>query len=151
MCVCVCMHIYEKETSSETERYRWIKRHSFVLFKITSGFELWKKVHIVGVSQDLKRTIRRYIYMYLYQFSSVTQSCLTLCNLMDCSMPGLPVHHPLPELAQTHVHWVSDVIQSSHPLLPLSPPAFNLPLHQGLFQWVSTSYQVAEVWLSLCG
>ena len=54
--------------------------------------------------------------MISVQFSSVTQSCLTLCNPMDCSRPGLPVHHQLPELSQTHVHWVSDAIQPSHPL-----------------------------------
>ena len=64
---------------------------------------------------------------------------------MDCSTPGLPVHHQLPELTQTHVHWVCDVIQPSHPLSSPSPPAFNLSQHQGLFQWVSSSYQVSEV------
>ena len=63
----------------------------------------------------------------------------------DCSMPGFPVHHQLPELAQTHVHWVSDAIQPSHPLLSPSPPAFNLSQHQGLFQWVSSSHQVAKL------
>ena len=58
---------------------------------------------------------------------------------MDCSMPGFPVHHQLPELAQTHVHQVSDAIQSSHPLSSPSPPAFNISQHQGLSQWVSSS------------
>ena len=67
------------------------------------------------------------------QFSSVTQSCPTLCDPMDCSTPGLPVHHQLPELAQTHVHRVSDAIQPSHPLSSPSPPAFNLSQHQSLF------------------
>ena len=62
--------------------------------------------------------------------SSVAQSCLTLCNPMDCSTPGLPVHHQLPELAQTHIHRVSDAIQPSHPLLSPSPPAFNLSQHR---------------------
>ena len=70
------------------------------------------------------------------QFSSVTQSCLTFCDPMDCSMPGLPVHHQLPEFTQTHVHWVSDAIQPSHPLSSPSPPAFNLSQHQDLFKWV---------------
>ena len=69
----------------------------------------------------------------LLRFSSVAQSCPILCNLMDCSTPGLPVHHQLPELTQTHVHRVSDAIQPSHPLLSPSPPAFNLSQHQGLF------------------
>ena len=64
--------------------------------------------------------------------SSVAQSCLTLCDPMDCSTPGLPVHHQLPELAQTHVHRVRDAIQPSHSLLSPSPPTFNLSQHQGL-------------------
>ena len=67
-------------------------------------------------------------------FSSVTQSCPTPCNPMDCSTPGLPVHHQLLELAQTHGHQVGDAIQPPHPLSSPSPPAFNLPQHQGLFQ-----------------
>ena len=83
---------------------------------------------------------------FLPQFSSVSQSCPTLCNPMDCSMPGFPVHHQLPELAQTQVHQVSDAIQPSHPLSSPSPPAFNLSQHQGLFQGVSSSHQVAKYW-----
>ena len=79
------------------------------------------------------------------QFSSVTQSCPTLCDSMDCSTPGLPVCHQLPELSQTHVRWVSDAIQPSHPLSSPSSPAFNVSQHQGLFQWVGSSYQVAKV------
>ena len=67
------------------------------------------------------------------QFSSVIQSCPTFCDPMDCSMPGFPVIHQLPELAQTHVHRISDAIQPSHPLSSPSPPAFNLAQHQGLF------------------
>ena len=77
--------------------------------------------------------------------SSVAQSCPTLCSPMDRSMPGLPVHHQFPEFTHTHVHWVSDAIQPSHPLSSPSPPAFNLSQHQGLFQWVSSSHQVAKV------
>ena len=79
------------------------------------------------------------------QFSSAAQSCPTLCDPMDCSMQGLPVHHELPESTQTHVHWVSDAIQPSHPLSSPSPLAFNLSQHQGLLKWVSTSHQVAKV------
>ena len=79
------------------------------------------------------------------QFSSVTQSYPTLCHPMDCSTPAFPVHHQLPELAQTHVHWVGDVIQPSHPLSSPSPPAFNLSQYQSLFQWVSYLHQVAKV------
>ena len=75
---------------------------------------------------------------------SVAQSCPTLCNLMDCSTPGFPVLYHFPELAQTHVHQVSDAIEPSHPLSP-SPPALSLSQHQGLFWWVCSSYQVATV------
>ena len=88
-------------------------------------------------------------YQNSYQFSSVTQSCLTLCVPMDCGTPGPPVHHKLPAFTQTHVHWVSDAIQPSHPLLSPYPPAFNLSQHQGLFQWASSSHQVAKHW-SFC-
>ena len=79
------------------------------------------------------------------QFSSVAQSCSTLCDPMNRSMPGLPVHHQLTESTQTHVHCVGDAIQPPHPLLSPSPPALNLFHHQGLFQWVSSSHQVAKV------
>ena len=78
------------------------------------------------------------------QFSSIIQSCMILCNPMHCSMPGLPVHHQLLELTQTHVHRVSDAIQPSHPLSSPFPPAFNLSQHEGLFQWCF-SHQVAKV------
>ena len=81
----------------------------------------------------------------LTQFSSVTQSCLTLCGPIYCRSPGLPVLHQLPEFTQSHVHRVGDAIQPSHPLSSPSPPAFNLCQHQGLFQWVSSSHQVAKV------
>ena len=75
------------------------------------------------------------------QFSSVTQACPTLCNTMNRSTPGLPVHHQLPEFTQTHVHWVGDAIQPPHPLFSLSPPAFSLSQDQDLFQWVSSSHR----------
>ena len=73
-----------------------------------------------------------------FHFSSVAQSCLTLCHPVDCSMPNFPVHHQLHELAQTHVHRVGDAIQLSHPLSSLSNPALNLSQHQVLLQWVSS-------------
>ena len=79
------------------------------------------------------------------QFSSVTQSCPTLCDPMNRSTTGLPVHHQLPEFTQTHVHWVSDAIQPSHPLSSPSPPAPNPSQHQSLFQWVNSSHEVAKV------
>ena len=79
------------------------------------------------------------------QFSSVTQSCLTLCDPMNCSTPGLSVHYQLLEFTQTHVHRVGDAIQPSHPLSSPFPPAPNPSQHQGLFQSVSSSHEVAKV------
>ena len=92
------------------------------------------------------------LYMYVcilchleHQMFSSVQSCPTFCDPMNRSTPGLPVHHQLPELTQTHVHWVSDAIQPSHPLSSPSPPAPNPSQHQGLFQLVSSLHQVAKV------
>ena len=79
------------------------------------------------------------------QFSSVTQSCLTLCSPMNRSTPGLPVHHQLPEFIQTHIHCVSDGIQPPHSLLSPSPPAPNPSQHQSLFQRLNSSHEVAKV------
>ena len=91
------------------------------------------RVFIEGLSQ------------HMHQYSSAAQSCLTLCNPMNCSTPGLPVHHQLPKFTQTNVHWVCDVIQLSHPLSSPSPPAPNPSQHQDLFQWVNSSHEVAKV------
>ena len=82
----------------------------------------------------------------LHQFSSVIQSCPILCDPMNCSTPGLPVHHQLPEFTQTYVHWVSDAIQPCHLLSSLSPPALNLSQHQGLFKWVSSLTRWPKYW-----
>ena len=79
------------------------------------------------------------------QFSSLTQSCLTHCDPMNRSTPGLPVHHKLPKFTQTHVHQVGDAIQLSHPLSSPSLPALNPPQHQGLFQYVNSSHYIAKV------
>ena len=84
------------------------------------------------------------IFGYSVQFGSVTQSCLNLCDPMDCSTPGFPVHHQFLELAQTHVHRVGEAVQPSHSLSSPSPPALNLSQHQGLSKWVSSSHQVAK-------
>ena len=84
--------------------------------------------------------------MNFVQFSSVTQLCPTHCDPMNRSMPGLPVHHQLPEFTQTHIHQVSDAIQSSHPLLSPSPPAPNPSQHQGLFQRVSFCIRWPKYW-----
>ena len=91
-----------------------------------------------------RRSVEKWIVsgIFIYHnsvLSSVAQSCPTLCNPMSRSTPGLPVHHQLPESTQTHVHWVGDAIQPSHPLSSPFPPVLNLSQHQGLFQWVSSS------------
>ena len=87
---------------------------------------------------------KKFLIKFNINLSSVAQSCLTLCDPMDCSMPGLPVHHQLPEFTHTHVHWVSDAIQPSHPLSSPSP-ALNLSQNQDLFKWISSLHQVAKI------
>ena len=82
---------------------------------------------------------------HLVQFTSVAQSCLTLCDPMNCNMPGFAVHYQLLEFTQTHVHWAGNAIQPSPPLSSPSPPTFNLSQLLGLFKWVSSSHQVAKV------
>ena len=110
----------------------------------------WNHIHMSFVTQTL---LTRHMKTFLesdtinipLQFSSVIQLCPTLCDPMNCSTPGLPVHHQLPEFTQTHVHWVGDAIQPSHPLSSPSPSALNLSQHQSLFQWVSPLHQVAKI------
>ena len=102
----------------------------------THTHSTWQ-LHFASSVVKLKR-----LHIEMHQFSSVAQSCLILCDPMDCSTPGFPARHQLPEPTQTHVHRVGDAIQPSHPLLS---PALNLFQHQGLFQWVSCSYQVVKV------
>ena len=136
------------------------------------SFPIWNLIHIItfknlikDVSQNLisiaywwdlkllerniKNTILQKNYFKTFfgsvQFSSVTQSCPTLCDPTNCSTPGLPVHHQLPEFTQTHIHRVSDVIHPSHLLLPPFPLALNHSPDQGLFQQVGSSHQVAKV------
>ena len=85
------------------------------------------------------------VIKFSVQFSSVAQLCPTLCVPMNCSMPGLPVHHQLPEFTETHVHLIGDATQPSYPLSPPSHPAPNPSQHQGLSQWVNSSHQVAKL------
>ena len=92
------------------------------------------------------RSLVGFEYLLALFFSSVQSlSHIQLCDPMNRSTPGLPVHHQLPEFTQTHIHWVSDAIQPSHPLSSPSPPAHNLSQHQRLFQWVNSSHEVAKV------
>ena len=107
-----------------------------------SSHSIWKvqmhsaHCHLIPNS----RIENKLFYSQSVQFSLVTQSCLTLCDPMNCSMPGLPVHHQLLESTQTHVHWVGDVIQPSHPLSSPYPPAPSPSQHQGLFQWINSAW-----------
>ena len=99
------------------------------------------------ISFNIYRISERHILillplLLLFSYSFVT---LTLCNLMNCSTAGFPFLDYLPEFAQTHIHWVNDSIQPSHPLSPPSPPTLNFSQHQGLFQWVGSSHQVVKV------
>ena len=101
----------------------------------------WKKLELGSrLLGEISITSVRHI-----QLSLVAQSCPTLCDPMNHSTPGLPVHHQLPVFNQTHVYRVGIAIQSSHPLLPSSPPALNLFKHQDLFQWVNSSHEVGKV------
>ena len=106
--------------------------------KINYILKMWMHINIFKNSKSFS-------FRASVKFSSIAQSCPTLCNLMDYNMPGLPVHHQHLEFIQTHVHWDTDVIQPSQPLSFLSHPAFNLSQHQGLFKWVSCSHRVAKV------
>ena len=105
--------------------------------------QLWSLV-IKQLTWILKkgRFPSKYIVHY-HHFSSVIQLCQTLCDPMDCSTPGFPVHHQLSELAQTHAHWVSDTFQPFHPMFPPSP-TLSFSQHQGLFQWIGSSHQVTQ-------
>ena len=108
-------------------------------------------LYIVLLSECYSYTVNAFFFFFLkasysfasVQFSSVAQLCPTLCDPMDYSKPGFPVHHQLLVLAQTHVHQLGDAVQPSHPLL-FTSPAFSLSQHQGLFQWLSSSHQVTK-------
>ena len=122
----------KKKPKKETKMFK-LKNKEFKLSLFTDNMIFYRENPNISPKNDL------------VQFSSVAQSCLTLCDHINRSKPGLPVHHQLPGSTQTHVHWVSDDIQPSHPLSFPSPPAPNSSQHQGLSQWVSSSKQGAKV------
>ena len=109
---------------------------------ISSFLSQWGTFFLILVFLTILNASKSYSSV---QFSSVAQSCPTLCDSMNRSTPGLPVHHQFPEFTHTHVHRVGDAIQPSHPLLSPSPPAPNSSQHQSLFQWVNSSHEVAKV------
>ena len=124
---------------------------SVVSWQLSAGFHCGTRPWLLSWGPPFSHINRHFIDIYEYyfcppsfQFSSVAQSWPTLCNPMNRSTPGLPVHHQLPEFTQTHVHWVSDAIKPSHPFSSPPPPAFNPSQHQGLFKWVSSLHQVAK-------
>ena len=124
---------WHKSPSSKTKKWSWIFFFPRIILKM-----FFHLIYEIGLNFNLLK-------MWVVQFHSVTQLCLTLCDPRDYSPLGFPVHHQLLELAQTHVHRVGDAIQPSPPLLSPSPPTFILSQHQGLFQWVTSSHQVAKV------
>ena len=152
MCVCVCVCVCVYTYTNILERPNQMKGNIW-----SSYFEIGKQTKFMLNRKRRKLTLMKKICLYnnsLYYFynlsvsiifSSVAQSCPTICDPMGYSMPGFPVHHQLPKLAQTHVHWFGDAIQLFHPLSSPSPPAFNLSQHQNLSKCVTSSYQVAKV------
>ena len=134
--------------------YAKLAKSHFALSVCNSLFyilSLWKIFpwHILDnfssvFTQVYSFSLQFYLIFSSVQFSSVVQSCPTLCDPMDCSTKCFPVHHHLLEFTQTHVLWVGGAIQPSHPLSSPSPPAFSISQHHGLFQWVSSSHQVAK-------
>ena len=131
VCVCVCVH-----TSVHIHVYGWGRLHVRPWV-----FSFLSILYVPSLGSPRQGGEKRgvwcggsWVKAFSVQLSSVTQLCPTLCDPMNCSTPGLPVHHQLPEFTQTHVHQVSDTIQPSHPLSSPSPPAPNPSRHQGLFQ-----------------
>ena len=113
-----------------------------------TGIDIYTLLHVKQITnKNLLYSTGNSIMTYIssIQFSSVSQLCMTLWDPVNHSTPALPVHHQLPEPTQTHVHWVGDAIQPSHPLSSYSLPALNLFQHQDLFKWVSSSHQVAKI------
>ena len=152
-----CLKLWEKRRGwpdeEELKLYCTLKPAlSLAFFSLSSISKLPIKIQLAKSCGLADHTALVFNYSTLppllensHQFSSVAQSCPILCNPMDCRTPGLPVHHQLLGSTQTHVHWVSDAIQPSHPLSSPSPPTFNHSQNQGLFQWVSSSHQVSKV------
>ena len=122
------------------KKYFWsiVDLQCCISFRCTAKWISYIYTHISILSNIL-------FPLYNIQFSSVAQSCSTICHPMNCSTPSLPVHHQLPEFTQTHIHRVSDAIQPFHPLSSPSPPAPNPSQVQSLFQWVNSSHEVAKV------
>ena len=127
----VLLWVFQEPSLIIFQNYKIMRKRLQMIFKLYPS----------GLSELLLSPCSTWWFFVIVQLLS----CIWLWDPMNCSMPGFPVRHHLPEFAQTHVHWVSDAIQVYHPLSPPSPPALNLPQHQGLFLWIDFSYQVAKV------
>ena len=134
--------------------FLWLDYHLSVLSGKDSSYQnLYDENYKSQYEEQLRLSLLVFIIFWLLLqqdlgdeiVSSVFQLCPTLCNPINHSMPSLPVHHQVLEFTPTHVHWVGDAIQPSHPLSSPSPPALSLSQHQGLFKWVSSSHQVAKI------
>ena len=129
---------------------QWTDEYQILYFNpgdFLSFFFLFSHISLVGsmINWSIFLIYIAVFPVFIPQFSSVAQSCPTLCDPMNHSTPGLPVHHHLPEFTQTQVHRFGDAIQPSHPLSYPSPPSPSPSQHQGLFQWVNSSHEVAKV------
>ena len=138
------------EKFSFCNSYKVVEIIGLMLCVILPNYPLWTPVGstVMALLSFFTLVIGVFFFLIIlvfFQFSSVTQLCPTLCDPMNRSTPGLPVHHQLPEFTQTHAHRVGDAIQPFHPLSSPSPPAPNPSQHQGLFQWVNSSYDMAKV------
>ena len=122
----------------------WVMLCLICLLSTTLVLCLWISIHPSTIC--LSNIYHLSLILSVCFYSSVSKSCPALCDPMNRSTPGLPVHHQLPEFTQTHVHWLNDAIQPSHPLSSPSPPAFNLSQHQGLFKWISSLHRWPKYW-----
>jgi len=149
-----CLHIYSHflHWSWSPQSHPWSWNQLFLNsseFDVLTSFFPWimnirnGTWNVESFSEDFQLVLS--IFIGEITISSVQLNRVRFCNPMDCSTPGFPVRHQLPEPTQTHVHRVGDAIRPSHPLLSPSPPTFNLFQHQGFFQWVGSSHQVAKV------
>ena len=137
--VCLCFSFFRVKASDIIQIHNTLR----YLILILAGSLLCLVYSVSG--NVMTYYYNQVISLKHHQIRSVTQSCPTLWDPMNCSTPGLPVHHQIPEYTQTHVHRVSDAIQPSHPLSSPSPPAPNPSQHQSLCQWVNSSHEVAKV------
>ena len=131
---------------SRAEENAWTQTKELLyLMSIATHGKVGRSRVRIGMPHPQPTQGQHFLHLSVTHLSSVQFSHSVVPDSLDCSTPGFPVHHQLPELTQTHVHRVGDAIQPSHPLSPPSLPAFSLSQHRGLFQGVSSSHQVAKV------